>query len=395
MPAIILNVSGTTRTTGTANPVISGTTGKSGPFSDLANNTEVAYVRRYSNNKAGFENCIGIWKSATNTIERTSVEKSSNDGDPVVWGVGEQTIDATITPDMIVADDDPRLDTVDSGDMDAATSIDGDEGIIADQDGDGVIITPSQILGTPFLQKSGHGAVTRIREYSDFTRIRPAFTSSDGGTLDLEPYLVNQGGTGAKASQVGALGLSPPSTGRPGLLLNTGTDTTGYTVVQHLWGPMLYANGASSFDQRAEIKMVDLPTAGEDYLFAFGFFVLGVAPATTQFIGLVAARSLGSNWAQMVKNSGGQTTPGTSGVPIQTSANTVLRVWYDPATTKTRFYIDGVELPSISDATRAMDLFSLVRPGFIIQKIAGTTNRTVVVWRHSIDVLGLAAPNFA
>jgi len=112
MPEIILNAAGFTRTTGTANPTITGDTGKSGSFSDIATGTEVAYYRRYSSNKAGFENGIGIWREVSAAgsigyIERTSVELSSNPGDdgyaPVVWGVGEQIIDDHIVVDRGVS----------------------------------------------------------------------------------------------------------------------------------------------------------------------------------------------------------------------------------------------------------------------------------------------------
>lgn len=395
MPEIILNTAGTCRTTGTADPVIIASTGRAGSFADIADGTEVCYFRRYAAaGRVGFENAVGIWRpvvtaSGIGYIDRTSIDASSNDGAAVVWGVGLQVIDVSIKPDMLVLADDPRLDTVEPGDLGTAATIDGSETWIASQDGEGIDLTAEQVSGTPFTQKSGHGAIKRIREYTDFSRIRPAFASSTGGTLDLEPYLVTQSGTGASASQATVTTLFDP-----GVSLNTGTTNTGYVVLQHLFGPIAYLSGTSSFDTRAEIKLVDLATAGEDYVFSFGFFVLGATPATTQFIGLIASRSLGSNWAQMVKNAAGQTTPGSTGVALQTSANTTLRAWYDYATAKTRFYIDGTEAPSIIDAARTMDPFSLVRAGFILQKIAGTTNRTVHIHRHSIDILWRTVPHF-
>jgi len=402
MPEIILNAAGFTRTTGTANPTITGDTGKSGSFSDIATGTEVAYYRRYSSNKAGFENGIGIWREVAAAgsigyIERTSVEKSSNDNEAVVWGVGEQIIDVTITPDMIVADDDERLLTVEPGELGTVAELDGTEAWIALKDGDGVDVTSGQVLGTPFLQKSGfkfldptlEADTHRIREYSDFSRIRPAYTSTSGAPLDLEPYLITQSGTGAKAAQSADTTLL-----QPGLALTTGTDTNGYVIAQHMYGPIAYFEGTSNYDMRAEVKLVDLPTAGEAYTFSAGFFVLGAAPATTQFIGLVASYGLGANWAQMVKDASGQTTPGTSGVALQTATSTVIRVWYDHATAKTRFFINGVEVPGITDAVRAMDPLSLVRAGFILQKTAGTTSRTVHIYRHSIDILWPEIPHF-
>lgn len=101
MPELILNTAGLCVTTGTANPVITGTTRKSGPISAIPDGTEVAYYRRYtSSTRSGFENCIGIWHASTNTIERTSVEKSSNSGSPVVWLSYEQTIDISLNRGM-------------------------------------------------------------------------------------------------------------------------------------------------------------------------------------------------------------------------------------------------------------------------------------------------------
>jgi hypothetical protein len=121
MPEKVLNVSGNARTTGTANPIIIGGTGKSGSLADVSDGAEVAYYRRYKSSKPGFENCIGIWRvnvtsAGIGYIERTSVEKSSNpagDGtfNPVVWGVGEQLIDISVTPRML----DSYLVTVQTG----------------------------------------------------------------------------------------------------------------------------------------------------------------------------------------------------------------------------------------------------------------------------------------
>jgi len=179
MPEIILNAAGFTRTTGTANPTITGDTGKSGSFSDIATGTEVAYYRRYSSNKAGFENGIGIWRAVAAAgsigyIERTSVELSSNPGDdgydPVVWGVGEQTVDVTITPDMIVADDDPRLISEDVDDMTPATYVDGTEKAAFSQGGDPVSITPEQIAGNPITMQMSH-ARDKNRSFTNFSTL--------------------------------------------------------------------------------------------------------------------------------------------------------------------------------------------------------------------------------
>jgi hypothetical protein len=102
MPDLILNCAGTTRTTGTADPVISGATGKArDPRVVLTNGQEVAYYRRYKSSKAGYENGIGNWVTATSSIDRTAIEASSNSDAPVVWGASEQVIDITANIEML------------------------------------------------------------------------------------------------------------------------------------------------------------------------------------------------------------------------------------------------------------------------------------------------------
>lgn len=277
-------------------------------------------------------------------------------------------------------------------DMDAAGELSGTEAVPVSRGGNGVQTTTDGILGTPFLQKSGHATIKRLREYSDFTRIRPAFASSTGGTLDLEPYLVTQSGTGASASQLGAAGIGAPSFGRPGLLLSTGTTNTGYVVVEHLVGPLLFVAGTSNYDYRAEVQLIDLPTVDEAYTLEIGFFLLGSAPAFTQFMGFRVSQS-STEWRTVVTDAAGDTTP-ASGVTAQTATTTAMRVWYDNATAKTRYYINGTELASITDATRSVDAFSLVRAGFILKKTAGTTARKAIVLRHSLDIKFAAIPYF-
>jgi hypothetical protein len=112
MPEILLNTAGLSRTTGTADPVITSDTGKSGSFADVADGTEIAYYRRYAQaGRVGFENCIGIWHpDATGAtigyIDRTVTIKSSNDDAPVLWGVGLQVIDVSLSAEMVVSEDD-------------------------------------------------------------------------------------------------------------------------------------------------------------------------------------------------------------------------------------------------------------------------------------------------
>lgn len=147
MPQIILNTAGTCRTTGTADPVIIGETGQSGSFDDIADGTEIVYFRRYADSgRAGFENAIGIWRSATGKIERTSVTKSSNAGAAVVWGVGLQIIDVTAFPSMIQKpwwSGKDKIVILVYGDSNAAGSGGSDPGVIPNDDQVFVYATPT------------------------------------------------------------------------------------------------------------------------------------------------------------------------------------------------------------------------------------------------------------
>jgi hypothetical protein len=267
-----------------------------------------------------------------------------------------------------------------------ATNIDGDELFIADQDGSPVDITTQQVSGTPLTQKMTL-AKNHLRDYTDFYKIRPSFASTTGGTLDLEPFRVTQSGTGARAGQA-----SDSLVYSGGLELVTGTTSTGYVVVEHLSAPLTFANGTSNFDFRAEVKLANLPVSGgENYVFKAGFFAQAAGVTTHEMTFNLDSSS--PNWLSTVKASTGSSRPNST-IAAQTTTAVALRVWYDPAEQRTRFFIDSVEVPGVSDYSRVVDLFTVLRAGFILTKTQNTTSRSVYVNRMATDILSPAVSHF-
>lgn len=402
MTEYVINCAGTSTTTGTTNPVVTGSVAGSRTLAaGLTDGQVVACYRRYSSGtRDGYENFTATWDSATNTLEYDDddVEVSSNGNLRVDWGAYETTISVVTkdipyenlptgtTAETVAAGDDVRFDVVDVDDMDAADDLDGTELVAISQGGDGVSTTTEDLLGYPFLQKMGHAAVKSVREHSDFSRIRDAFTSTNGGTLDLEPYLVTQSGTGAGVSQ-GA----PSQFGRPAAVMTTGTDTNGYVSVQHLFGGFAFAPGTSNFDHRKQVLPAYLSVTGEVYYFVTGYMLLSGSTITQGMYFAIFPDE--ANYKCIVKDAAGETQT-DSGVAVQTSTPVVLRVWYDPAALATKFYINGTLVQTILDTTRAVDLFTVLRAGSLLFKSSGTTARTVQLRRHTIDVLYEAVPYF-
>lgn len=411
MPDFVLNCGGKSRTTGTAGYVISDDTGKSRDMRDvLTNGQVVAYHAEYRSSKDGFEDGIGTWNSSTSTLARTTISASSNSNAAVSWGVGDKIVSVTTNVDMLtnatyltgtvpiarlsvgttagtlMAGDDARAGSIDYDDMDAAAAFDGTELVALSQGGDAVAGTTQNLLGDPFLQKMGHAAVKSVRDHSDFSRIRDAFSSTNGGTLDLEPYLVTQSGTGAGVSQ-GA----PSQFGRPAAVMTTGTDTNGYVSVQHLFGGFAFAPGTSNFDHRMQVLPANLSVTGQVYYFVTGYMLLSGSTITQGMYFAIFPDE--ANYKCIVKDAAGETQT-DSGVAVQTSTPVVLRVWYDPAALATKFYINGTLVQTILDTTRAVDLFTVLRAGSLLFKSSGTTARTVQLRRHSINVLYEAVPYF-
>jgi len=305
------------------------------------------------------------------------VELSSNPGDdgydPVVWGVGEQIIDVTITPDMIVADDDPRLETVDISDLNPSTSNDGTELIAASKNGDGVSLTAQQISGNPVTDMLGLN-LDRRRGFSDFSRTKPEYSATSGELYGLEPYLVNFAGT---ASAVGAFGAI---SGYDNVLLSVGTATNGNAGIVRAGSAV-----AILFDSTAELVTTwKVATSVLD----------GTNNGTIQ-IGFVndfpdlCSRGMyfehtgeSPNWFACHTNSF-NTSRVNTGVAVNPIIQTVFRVYYDPLDGSTNYYIDGV---LVSTNTRSLIQFTQLQMAVTVRKSAGATPPTVGVSMHSFDV---------
>jgi len=387
MPEILLNRAAFTRTTGTANPTLTGDTGKSGSMSTVPTGTQVAYVRRYSSNKPGFENCIGIWRAVAAAgsigyIERTSVELSSNPGDdgydPVVWGVGEQTVDVTITPDMIVADDDERLLTVAPGELGTVATITGGEKWIADQGGEGIDLTAEQVQGDPVRQVRGH-TCDYIRDYTDFHRTTAAYSGTDGAIWGGEPWISRFSGSGAAVITAKLLALR-------GVILSTGTTTTGYAAIEHLQSPNLFNFGYSMEAVfKGGFNTAVLPTV-EACTAQIGFVTAPTALATAGFY--FEATEASPNWFAVVRANPSNVTRIDTGIAYTSDYTKRFKMVFDASqdVLAYRFYINEVLVATILEGTRMVPALTSLYMAAQIRKTAGTTAAGISFDHHSYKI---------
>lgn len=118
MTTFIDLVGGTSTTTGTGAYSISGTINGMGPFSDVADGTELTV---YVSMGADYELVTGLLGSTGTTLTRVSVHKSSNSDAAVDWGSGTKTLRVVASSEMLTALGDVVTDTTPTlgGDLDA------------------------------------------------------------------------------------------------------------------------------------------------------------------------------------------------------------------------------------------------------------------------------------
>lgn len=165
---------GTTTTSGTTNPVMTGSVADARTFAAaLTNGQEVGCHRRYSSGRAGFENFVGTYNSATNTVEYDDddVTLSSNGNLRVNWEAYQTTISVVTTiaelrnaskltsgtvpyarvpigttANTVAAADDARFGSVAYDELDTAATLDRSEILALSQGGEGVQSTVGDIL---------------------------------------------------------------------------------------------------------------------------------------------------------------------------------------------------------------------------------------------------------
>lgn len=373
MPDFVLNCAGITRTTGTADPVIISGTGKSRSLADVPDGTEIAYYRRYKSSKAGFENAIGIWRvqvTATSIgyIDRTSVEASSNDDAPVVWGVGEQWIDVAANLSM--------LESLSAGDLDPATTLTGTEIAFLIQGGDGVQSTPQAISGTPVTDVTSL-AFNRVQGYSRFDRTRVNFQGTDAALCDLEPYTAYKA-AGGLIVQYAVSTISPSC-----FVVSTGTATNEYACIRHSVYPIFFDPTLEYIDIFA-FTVTALPSV-EAYTFQSGFIVGAPALASQgMYLQLSAADA---QFQCVVKGAGGETLVDTGITAAIAPTKYVRKIHYDPtAPASTKFYINGALVGTILNTDRVVATNQLLGMATSIRKSAGVNPASFVTDSHYYDI---------
>ena len=407
----VANCAGISTVIGSGDYVISaGTTKHRNMVDVLTDGQEVSYyVTPRESLIAGYETGTAVWDVPSSSLVVQSVLTSSNSNAKVSWTVGEKVVyitastlmltDATqlvtgtlpyarvpigTAANTVAAGNDSRFGTVDIGDLTQATSIDGTELLPADQGGNGVSITPQQIIGDPYAQIRGL-EFDRFKGYTACLNMRTTYSSTTNDTLiEGNPFVLYRGGAAAGASNGIGTYLAPT------VVLTTGTDNTGYAVAVHTDTPYIFIAGSSELDQRWSILIPALPTGAEDFTLQVGF-VAGFAALAVQGIYLELT-SASPNWFACVKNAAGTERVNTN--IAATTGVTTARVAYSGTSTESQYWINGVATLPIDDSTRAVDAFQPLGMAAGIRKTFGTTPRTLVFGQHKYDNARAAVPYF-
>jgi hypothetical protein len=383
MPDFVDNTAGYSEVTGTADYLMTATgTGLHLRLDQaLVDAQEVAYYAvGTSNGVDAFESGVATWDDSENTLVVGTITNSSNGGGKISWDAGDKTIYIVANSATMVNTADERLVRADVGDFDASTELDGTELIALDQGGVAVSGTTEQILGDPVRQQRSHG-LNYLRDFTDFHRTRPTFSATDGALIDLEPWVARINGSGAAVLTGKFLGVN-------GLILATGTTTTGYAVIEHTMAPFLFApanNMTAVF--RGGLSAI-LPSV-EAFTVQIGFRDGGAALAT---VGLYFQASAGSlNW-RAVTNTGSGISNVDTGIPITIDATKRFKIVRDAVLDVTRFYIDET-LVHTSTPGR-VDALSPLKMMATIHKSAGTTLAGIGIYEHSYAVQTTALVGF-
>jgi len=386
MPEFVLNCAGYSNTTGTADPVISGDTGKAGdPREDLADGQIVAYWRRYAGERRGYENAIGIWVEATNTINRTAIEKSSNNGLPVVWVAADQIIDITANVPMLetvygttsttsCVGDDERLTTEDADELPAAEVIEGGEKTVIIQNGLAVGATQQHLMPHPVHIMRDYDAIP-VNWYTKFAGMSQAasFTIADHGKLlGQEPFEIAIVGTGALSQRK----VTAFNAGELGMSVAAIDDVS---AIYSIYGPVLFYSPLSKFKVNTSFYTAAALNVGNNINCYFGFLgMTGAAITYPNPAGVYFRIRAGANIEAVTRNQSGTTTVIDTGVASAVAGvNPAQALSVTYAAGVANFYINGVEEAEIT-TTLPTD-FSFGYYGAATHKSAGTAAVTVAL----------------
>lgn len=411
------NIAGYSLTTGTADVVITDSVASYDPIiGNLSNGAERQYKFQFADPSFSdqYETGVGTWNSGSSTFSRTTVKTSSNGGAKEDFGAGPKvlfivndndaiqsmgtkvetstakiltatertniaanvallatrgdtfTLDVGTVSGTVAAGDDSRLGSVDYGDLDPATELDGTEIVAVEQGGDGVQTTVEAIAGNPLTAVRTH-AKNRVRGYSAFGNTRPAMiVTTDGALCDLEPWVVlTNAAAGCGVIQaVSAFGIQC-------FIISLGTTTTGRTAIYHTQ----YRN---VFKPTREMKSTftfspSLLPATEALTLQAGFMTGLPALATHGMYFQASAAS--ANYRAIVRDAGVETSSNIDTlIPIAIAAEPpVFHIHYDPDAAATKFYIDGDLVATILNSTRVITTDTVLQMAYNGIKSAGTT----------------------
>lgn len=264
------------------------------------------------------------------------------------------------------------------GNMTPASTLTGAEIFPLVQGGVARRATAQDVSGDPQTTRKGL-ARNRAKGYVEFANLAPSLAGVvSGGILPNEPMAVVFGGGAVLSNPVDTLFSNA-------VRIATSGTVEGWGYGFHTEHPALFIPGTSDLDVRVNLALSAAPTSGQDFITRVGFIkASGTKTGVTTGILLEGSYAAGPTWRATVKNAGGTESVDT-GVSVTAAAMT-LRVKYEGAAARSRFWINGTEMPPILDATRAVDIFSALRMVCSIEKTVGATSR-------HLDLYGLKYDN--
>lgn len=263
----------------------------------------------------------------------------------------------------------------------AAEVLAGSELVALSQAGTGVKSTISRLALPVVMRKDFNLAA--YRSFSLLGNTPRAYINTvDNTKFGSEPYIVYMNGAGSSVGQ-GSLGEFAVGVAS----LQTGTTTTGYASIESTDWPIFFVAGMS-MDTRFIARLPVVSSGANTHYAILGFGTSNGAPqspiAAITSGGYFKSDLTAGNWAYEVKNAAG-TFGGDTGIAIDPANYAAFRVYHDPNSSDTTFYINGALVGTVTG--QSFPVFSIVVPRATIVKTLNTTTRYLHIQAMSHNIV--------
>lgn len=148
--------------------------------------------------------------------------------------------------------------------------------------------------------------------------------------------------------------------------------------------PVDVGTGAGCMSSLTRVKLDDLPTSGQDYVFAVG----GRPNGANSWSGYAAAlwcSSASAYWQLSIANNGAPSSSVDTGISVTAGVWLDVEAWVDWDNLTAGGFVNGVATAGLTGIANITAPSGRYRPAAGIRKLAGTTDR-----RATLDLLGFA-----